>query len=67
MLDLKEVFVNKAKLVIGIMFLGIAIAAYSLGYSTYIGEVGNGMVTIYPAAALALLGGLTLWRELKKV
>jgi hypothetical protein len=56
---------NKTKIVAGIILIGMAITAYSLGYYKLIGEVGSGTVTIYPAAALAMVGGLALWNEIR--
>jgi hypothetical protein len=45
----------------------MGITAYSLGYATWVGEMGNGTVTIYPAAALAIIGGLTIWSEISRL
>jgi hypothetical protein len=56
---------NKTKIVAGIILIGMAITAYSLDYYKLIGEVGSGTVTIYPAAALAMVGGLALWNEIR--
>jgi hypothetical protein len=58
---------NKTKIVAGIILIGMAITAYSLGYYKLMGEVGSGTVTIYPAAALAMVGGLALWSEFRRL
>ncbi len=58
---------DKAKTVAGIILIGMAITLYSLGYYKLIGEVGSGTVTIYPAAALAMVGGLALWSGIRRL
>lgn len=58
---------NKARVIVGISLIGMGITIYSLGYSKLVGELGNGTVTIYPAAALAMVGGLTLWSEIRRL
>jgi hypothetical protein len=58
---------NKTKVYAGISLIGMGVALYSLGYSKFIGEVGSGTVTIYPAAALAIVGGLALWSEIRRL
>lgn len=58
---------NKTRILIGVSLIGIGITAYSLGFAEWVGEVGSGTVTIYPAAALAIIGGLTLWSEITRV
>ncbi len=58
---------NRTKIVAGIILIGTAITLYSLGYYKLMGEVGSGTVTIYPAAALAIVGGLTLWNEIRRL
>ena len=57
---------NRARVVAGILLISAAVAAYSLGYATYVGEIGTGTVTIYPAAAIGLVGVLTLWSEFRR-
>ncbi len=58
---------NKARVFVGIGLIGMAITIYSLGYYKLMGEAGSGTVTIYPAAALALVGGLTLRSEIRRL
>jgi len=58
---------NKTRMYAGISLLGMGITVQSLGYSKLVGELGGGTITIYPAAALALIGGLTLWSEIKRL
>lgn len=57
---------NKAKVFVGISLMGMAITVYSLGYYKLVGEVGTGTITIYPAAALAIVGGLALWSGIRR-
>ena len=57
---------NKLKLAAGILLVAAALIAYWLGYSTLVGEISSGTVTIYPAATLGLIGVLTLWSERRK-
>jgi hypothetical protein len=65
--DQQEKRVNKAKLFAGISLIGMGVTVYSLGYGKYVGDVGSGTVTIYPAAALAMVGGLALWSEIRRL
>ncbi len=58
---------NKARVIVGIGLIGMGITIYSLGYSKLTGERGSGTVTIYPAAALAFVGGLSLWSEARRL
>jgi hypothetical protein len=57
---------NKTRIFVGISLIGMGITLYSLGYSKLLGELGNGTITIYPAAALALLGALALWSAIRQ-
>jgi hypothetical protein len=58
---------NRTKIVAGIILIGMAITLYSLGYYKLMGEVASGTVTIYPAAALAMVGGFTLWSGTRRL
>jgi hypothetical protein len=58
---------NKIRVFAGISLIGMGVTSYSLGYSKFTGEVGSGTVTIYPAAALAIVGGLALWSEIRRL
>jgi len=58
---------NNARIFVGISLVGMGITVYLLGYSKLVGELGNGTVTIYPAAALAMVGGLVLWSEIRRL
>ena len=58
---------NKARIFVGIGLIGMGITVYLLGYSKLVRELGSGSVTIYPAAALILVGGLSLWSEVRRL
>jgi len=58
---------NKTRIVAGICLIGMSVTVYSLGYYKLVGELAGGTVTIYPAAALAMVGGLALWSEIRRL
>ncbi len=64
--DEEEIGVKRSRIVVGLSLLVLAGAAYLLGFTTLVGVVGSGTVTLYPSAALGLLGALTLWVELRQ-
>ena len=49
----------------GFTSLVLAVVLYTIGYTNFIYEIGNGQLLIYPAAFFALLSLVLIYRAVK--